>query len=49
MIGIVALISVLVGVVVGVLVHDASLGIAASSGSAALVSCVAVLVMCQLR
>ena len=49
MIGVVALLSVLVGVLVGVLVHDASLGIAASSGLAALLFCVEVLVIWQFR
>lgn len=49
MIGVVALLSVLTGVLVGVLVHDASLGIAASSGLAAVLSCVEVLVIWQFR
>jgi hypothetical protein len=49
MIGIVTLLSVLAGVLVGVLVHNASLGIAASSGLAAVLSCVEVLVIWQLR
>jgi len=49
MIGVVTLLSVLVGVLVGVLVHDASLGIAASSGLAAVLSCVEVLVIWQFR
>lgn len=49
MIGVVTLLSVLAGVLVGVLVHDASLGIAASSGLAAVLSCVEVLVIWQFR
>jgi hypothetical protein len=49
MIGVVALLSVLAGVVVGVVVHSASLGIAACSGLAAVLSCVEVLVIWQLR
>jgi hypothetical protein len=43
MIGVATLLSVLTGVLVWVLVHDASLGIAASSGLAAVLSCVEVL------
>ena len=49
MIGVVVLLSVLAGVLVGVLLHDASLGIAASSGLAAFLSCVEVLVIWQFR
>ena len=49
MVGVVTLFSVLTGVLVGVLVHDASLGIAASSGLAAFLSCVEVLVIWQFR
>ena len=49
MIGVVTLLSVLAGVLVGVLVHNASLGIAASSGLAAVLSCVEVLVIWQFR
>lgn len=49
MIGVVALLSVLAGVIVGVLLHNASLGIAASSGLATILSCVEVLVIWQLR
>lgn len=49
MIGVVALLSVLAGVLVGVLVHDASLGIAASSGLAAVLSCLQVLAIWQFR
>jgi hypothetical protein len=49
MIGVVTLLSVLTGVLVGVLVHDASLGIAASSGLAAFLSCAEVLVVWQFR
>jgi hypothetical protein len=49
MIGVVTLLSVLTGVLVGVLVHDASMGIAASSGLAAVLSCVEGLVIWQFR
>jgi hypothetical protein len=49
MIGLVALLSVLAGVVVGVLLHNASLGIAASSGLATILSCVDVLVIWQFQ
>jgi hypothetical protein len=42
MISVATLLSVLTGVLVGVLVHDASLGIAASNGLAAVLSCVEV-------
>jgi hypothetical protein len=49
MIGIVAILSVLAGVVVGVVVRSASLGIAACSGLAAVLSCVEVLIIWQLR
>jgi hypothetical protein len=49
MIGIVAILSVLAGVVVGVVVRSASLGLAACSGLAAILSCVEVLVIWQLR
>lgn len=49
MIGIVTLFSVLAGVLVGVLAHNASLGIDASSGSAAVLSCVQALVIWQFR
>lgn len=49
MIGVVALLSVLAGVLVGVLFHNASLGIAASSALAATLSCVEVLVIWQSR
>jgi hypothetical protein len=49
MIGVVTLLSVLAGILVGVLLHDASLGIAASSGLAAVLSCVEILVIWQLR
>lgn len=49
MIGIIALLSVLVGVSVGVLVHNAALGIATSTGLTALLSCGAVLVVWKLR
>jgi len=48
-IGVVTLLSVLNDVLVGFLVHDASLGIAASSGLAAVPSCVEVLVIWQFR
>lgn len=49
LISVVALFSVLAGVVVGVLVHSASLGMAASSGLAVILSCVEVLVIWQFR
>lgn len=49
MIGVVALLSVLAGVLVGVLFQNASLGIAASSALAATLSCVEVLVIWQSR
>jgi len=49
MIGMVAILSVLAGVIVGVVVRSASLGIAACSGLAAVLSCVEVLVIWQLR
>jgi hypothetical protein len=46
---VVTLLSVIAGVVVGVLNHDASLGIAVSSGMAAVLSCLEVLVLWQFR
>lgn len=49
MIGFVTLLSVLAGVLTGFLVHDASLGIAVSSGLAAVLSCVEVLLVWQFR
>jgi hypothetical protein len=49
MIGGITLLSVLAGVLVGLLVHDASLGIGATSGLAAVLSCVEVLVIWQSR
>jgi hypothetical protein len=45
MIGVATLLSVLTGVLLGVLVHDASLGIAASGGLAAVLSYMKVLVI----
>jgi hypothetical protein len=44
-----ALVSVVAGVLVGFLAHDASLGIAASGGLAAVLSCVEVLLVWQFR
>ena len=49
MIGLVTLLSVVAGVLTGFLAHDASLGIAASGGLAAVLSCVEVLLMWQFR
>jgi len=49
MVAVVTLLSVLAGVLVGVLNHDASLGIAVSSGLAAVLSCLEVLVVWQFR
>jgi hypothetical protein len=49
MIGFVTLLSVVAGVLVGFLAHDASLGIAASGGLAAVLSCVEVLLVWQFR
>jgi hypothetical protein len=49
MIGLVAILSVLAGVVVGIIIRSASLGIAACSGLAAVLSCVEVLIIWQLR
>jgi hypothetical protein len=49
MIGFVTLLSVMAGVLTGFLAHDASLGIAASGGLAAVLSCVEVLLMWQFR
>lgn len=46
---VVLLFSVFVGVLVGVVVHDATLGIAVSTGVAALLSCAELLVIWQLR
>jgi hypothetical protein len=49
MIGLVTLLSVVAGVLTGFLAHNASLGIAASGGLAAVLSCVEVLLMWQFR
>lgn len=49
MVAAVTLLSVLVGVLVGVLGHDASLGIAVSSGIAAVLSCLEMLVVWHYR
>jgi hypothetical protein len=49
MIGFVTLLSVVAGVLTGFLAHDASLGIAASGGSVAVLSCVEVLLISQFR
>jgi hypothetical protein len=49
MIGFVTLLSVVAGVLTGFLAHDASLGIAASGGLAAVLSCVEVLLISQFR
>ena len=49
MIAVLALLSAPVGVVVGIVLHNAILGIAASSGLATILSCVEVLVIWQLR
>jgi hypothetical protein len=49
MIGVVTLLSILAGILVGVLLHDASLGIAASSGLAAVLSCVEIFFFWQFR
>jgi len=49
MIGFVTLLSVVAGVLIGFLTHDASLGIAASGGLAAVLSCVEVLLIWQFR
>jgi hypothetical protein len=46
---VVTLLSVMAGVVVGVIGHNASLGIAVSSGIAAVLSCLEVLVVWQFR
>jgi hypothetical protein len=48
-IGVATLLSVLTGVLVGVLAHDASLGIAASNGLAAVLFCVEVFMIWQFR
>jgi hypothetical protein len=49
MISFVMLLSVVAGVLTGFLAHDASLGIAASGGLAAVLSCVEVLLIWQFR
>jgi hypothetical protein len=49
MICFVTLLSVVAGVLTGFLAHNASLGLAASGGLAAVLSCVEVLLMWQLR
>jgi hypothetical protein len=49
MIGFVMLLSVVAGVLTGFLAHDASLGIAASGGLAAVLSCVEALLIWQFR
>lgn len=49
MIGVVALLSIVAGVVVGLLTRNASLGIAASSGLTALLAFVQVIVIWQSR
>jgi hypothetical protein len=49
MISLITLLSMVVGVLTGFLAHDASLGIAASGGLAAVLSCIEVLLMWQFR
>ena len=49
LIGFITLLSVMAGVLIGFLAHDASLGIAASGGLAAVLSCVEVLLIWQFR
>jgi hypothetical protein len=49
MIGFVMLLSVVAGVVTGVVAHNASLGIAASGGLAAVLSCAEVLIVWPFR